>query len=90
MNPSKSVSMLLGAINLLVASSPALANQVAPMTKHEQSIEQLNVASLKSIESSWIRVPGACKARGFNASAATLAKKEISAQIQNIYSSFEV
>ncbi len=86
----KSVRALIGAINLLAVSSPVLANQVSYATTSDQKIEKLNIASLKSIESTWLEVPNACKARGFNASPVSLENKEISSHVQSIYASFGV
>ena len=85
-----SARVLIGAMNLLAVSSPLLASQVSYASTADQKIEKLNVASLKSIESTWLKVPNACKARGFNASPVSLVNKEISSQIQNIYASYGV
>lgn len=85
-----SARFLIGAMNLLAVGSPMLATQVSHAAIENQKIEKLNVASLKSIESTWLKVPNACKARGFNASPVSLENKEISAHIQNIYASFGV
>ena len=82
--------VLIGAMNLLVVGSPMLASQVSHAAPADQKIEELNVASLKSIESTWLKVPNSCKARGFNASPVSLENKAISAHIQNIYASFGV
>ncbi len=85
-----SARVLVGAMNLLVVGSPMLASQVTHAATSEQKIEKLNVASLKSIESTWLKVPMACKARGFNASPTSIENKQISSNIQNIYASFGV
>jgi hypothetical protein len=84
-----SARFLIGALNLLAVGSPLLTSQVAHAATIDQKIEKLNVASLNSIESSWLKVPMACKARGFNASPVSLENKEISSYIQNIYASYE-
>ena len=86
----KGARAFIGAMNLLAVGSPMLANQVAHSAVTDKKVEMLNVASLKSMESTWLRVPHACKARGFHASPVTLENKSISANVQNIYSSFGV
>lgn len=86
----KSAHVLIGAMNLLAVGSPMLAGQVSYAAISDHKIEKLNVASLKSIESAWLKVPNACKARGFNASPVSLENKEISSHIQSIYASFGV
>lgn len=85
-----SARVLIGAMNLLAVGSPMLVSQISHAATTDQKIEKLNVASLKSIESTWLKVPTACKARGFNASPVSLENKEIASRIQNIYSSFGV
>lgn len=85
-----SARVLIGAMNLLAVGSPMLVNQVSHAAAADQKIEKLNVASLKSIESTWLKVPNACKARGFNANPVSLENKEIASHIQNIYASFGV
>ncbi len=85
-----SARVLIGAMNLLAVGSPMLVSHVSYAATSDQKIEKLNVASLKSIESTWLKVPNACKARGFNASPVSLENKEIASNIQNIYASFGV
>jgi len=82
--------ILIGAMNLLAVGSPMLVSQVSHAVTTDQKIEKLNVASLKSIESTWLKVPNACKARGFNANPVSLESKEIASHIQSIYASFGV
>ncbi|MEN0060249.1 MAG: hypothetical protein AAGB31_15530 [Bdellovibrio sp.] len=83
-----SMRVLVGAMNLLAVGSPMLTNHLSHAATADQKFEKLNVASLKSIESTWLKVPNTCKARGFNASPVSLENKEISSHIQNIYASF--
>jgi|GEM_PF-5396466 len=85
-----SARVLIGAMNLLVVGSPMLPSHVSHAATADQKIEKLNIASIKSIESSWLKIPNACKARGFNASPATIENKVLSSHIQNIYASFGV
>ena len=85
-----SARVLIGAMNLLAVSSPMLVSQVSLAATTDQKIEKLNVVSLKSIESTWLKIPNACKARGFNASPASLENKEVATHIQSIYTSFGV
>lgn len=97
MRKIKNKKAFFGALNLLVVGSelnshpllqtesinvPSEANPIA-------EIKNLNLASLKAIESSWLKIPPNCKARGFNASPSSLANQEISTKIQSIYSSFK-
>jgi hypothetical protein len=85
-----SARILVGAMNLLAVGSPMLASQVSHAGPADQKIKKLNAASLRSIESTWLKVPNSCKARGFNASPISVKNKAISAQVQNIYASFGV
>lgn len=85
-----SARMLIGAMNLLAVGSPLLVSQVSYAATTNEKIESLNVASLKSIESTWLKVPNTCKARGFNAHPVSLENKEMASHIHNIYSSFGV
>ncbi len=84
-----SAGVLIGAMNLLAVGSPLLASQVSHVATADQKVEKLNLASLKSIESTWLKVPMACKARNFDASPVELESKAISFHIQNIYKLFE-
>lgn len=86
---NKSVQVLMGAANLLVAVSPMLANQTVHASTVDQKIEKLNATSLKCIESTWLKVTAACKARGFNADPVALVNARASTQAQSIYSTFE-
>lgn len=90
MNKNNTARALLGAINLITVSSPMLVNQVSYAATTDQKIEKLNVASLKSIESSWIKVPIICKARAFNASPVQLEDQVAASHVQSIYESFGV
>lgn len=89
MTKNPNTQILIGALNLLAISGPAHA-AVAPVATTEQKIQALNTASLKSIESGWLKVPVICKARGFNANPESLENKQVTRQIQSIYSSFVV
>lgn len=83
--------VFIGAMNLLVAGSPMLISQglqAATPSVTSQTTEELNVTSLQSIESAWLKLPKSCKARGFNASPVSVEHRELSSQIQNIYASF--
>lgn len=81
--------VLLGAVNLIVASSPFVAQAEMPVVDQKQKVEAYNVASLKSIEGSWLNVAAACKARGFNASPVELMDTSISSAAANIYAEFK-
>lgn len=86
---TKSANILIGTMNLLAVGTPMLASQSLHLALTDKKIEQANFASIKSIESSWLKVPVACKARGFNASPISLETKEIASHIQNIYSLYQ-
>ena len=90
MSGNKSAQVLVGALNLLAVASPLVGQAALASTPLDHKIEIMNAASLTSIESTWLRVPAACKARGFNAAAVRLEAPKASAQVQDIYSSFEV
>ncbi len=85
----KSTGIIIGAMNLLAISAPMLGSQSLNMHFSDKKMEQVNHASIKSIESTWLKVPVACKARGFNASPVSLVAKEMASPIQNIYSLYQ-
>ena len=85
MNKTKGANILIGTMNLLAVGAPMLAIQSLHAALNDKKMEQVNFASIKSIESSWLRVPVACKARGFNASPVSLENTEIASHIQKIY-----
>ncbi len=82
--------VLVGAVNFLIAASPLAPVQNTQALNSESKTEKLNVASLKSIESSWLKIPAACKARGFNADVSPLATSSVSPGIRDLYASFNV
>lgn len=84
----RNMNVVIGAMNLLVVASPLLASEVSHVITADKKIEKLNATSLKSIESTWLQVPNACKARGFNASPVALENNKTRLHIQNIYASF--
>jgi hypothetical protein len=86
----RNASLVVTAVNLLTIGGAILANQSSYGLEADQKIEKLNVASLKSIESTWLKMPMACKARGFNADPMPLEVKQLNPQIQGIYASFTV
>lgn len=81
--------LLLGAVGLLATNSPLISNQATATVVSEAKMTAINVASLKSMESTWLKVPMACKARGINADATSLVQKAASQDIQAIYASYE-
>lgn len=80
--------LLMGALNLLAIHSPMLVTTTAQAVANDHQMDQLNQASLKSIESTWLKVPAVCKARAFNASPVALNTSAVNSDIQSIYSSF--
>ena len=89
MNKTKGANILIGTMNLLAMGAPMLASQSLHVALNDKKMEQVNFASIKSIESSWLKVPVACKARGFNASPVSLENKVVASHIQNIYSLYQ-
>ncbi len=92
MKESQSKSAIIGVMNLLMVSAPALADQRNGFDDHGPEEKQqvaLNAASLKSIESSWLEIPATCKARGFNASPTTLEEKEASLAASHAFASLD-
>ena len=81
--------MLVGAMNLVTLAGSTASTQNANAIQSEQKMVKMNSEYLKSIESSWIRVPNICKARGFNAEPVALQTRTLSEKINNIYASFE-
>tara|TARA_B110001454_G_scaffold181094_1_gene174966 strand:+ start:18890 stop:19147 length:258 start_codon:yes stop_codon:yes gene_type:complete len=82
--------VIMGVANLVVAASPMIAHAQAPAIQHKENVAKFNVASLKSIEGSWLKVAASCKARGFNASPVELSDTSISSAAAKIYSEFKV
>ena len=85
----KKANLVLGALNLLVAGSPILAHASEPGPT-EKKQEQLNAASFKSIEGTWLQVPTICKAKNFNASPNSGAVHDLSSVAKSVYSSYAV
>jgi hypothetical protein len=84
---SKNIQIMMGALNLLALVSP-MAVRAGNHSGREQKQEQLNATSLKSMESSWLKVPALCKAKGFNANPVSLDSQELSAFAKTAYASY--
>ena len=54
-----------------------------------QTAGELNQASLRAIESSWLQIPASCKAKGFNAEPVALNESETRADIVALYLSLK-
>lgn len=83
----KTSNLILGGIQAAVLVgqiAPAFAESSMPIPD-QNAINQL---SLKSISESFLKVPGHCKAAGFNAQAVPLAKETSSALVQEIHDQF--
>lgn len=93
-NTNANTKLLVSAVGLIAAASPLLADQARASAASDSavgsSMEALNFASLKSIESSWLEVPEICKARNFNAAAVELSHKEAQKAVQAFYAAYEV
>ena len=88
MKDSYSSSVLISAMNLFIINGSAMANESFGTETSGQEQANLNSASLKSIESSWLEISPTCKARGFNASPTSLNLKEAAPTARSIYASF--
>jgi len=89
MTKNKMNYLALGALNILTIGLPFMAQAKTAMNlASTEKTELFNQASIKAIASSWLKVPAACKARGFNASPTTLEFKTASLEAQNIYNQF--
>ncbi len=89
-NTLKSFGMAgLNALAIALNLFPAHANtKPAPTSDLASQPEAINTASIKAIESTWLKIPGACKAAGFNAQPIALKNDFISAQAAAVYQSF--
>ena len=64
---NKQIQLFIGALNLFALTSSQVTHALeAPATAKKQ--ETQNMTSLKSIESSWLKIPAVCKAKNFFAS----------------------
>lgn len=71
-------------LNLFSAQADAKSE-----TKHSSAKPEVTKsASLKSFESSWLKVPPACKAAGFNAKPVALINEQMSPHATAVYQSF--
>lgn len=86
----KSALLLIGLTNLMSMTSQVFAAQPQKAGDQSANMEKLNLASLNSMENTWLRVPPTCKARAFNASPVTLETTEVAAHIQDLYSSYGI
>lgn len=89
MNKKSSAQLLVGAMNLLTVGGSFFAGHVVQASTTSEKIIQLNQASLKSIEGSWLDVPKVCKARGFNADPIVVEPIDNKSHVESIYESFE-
>lgn len=89
MNDSQRLGLILGAMNLVAAGAPIIADQAAAAAAREEKTEVLNTASLQAIESTWLKIPTMCKARHFNADPVPQTRREARPEVQALYASFE-
>jgi hypothetical protein len=77
-------------LNLLALASSFFATNAQAQTfdSAKSNTEAINTASLKAIESTWLKVPPACKAAGFNAKPVALKNDIVSADAIAIYQSY--
>jgi hypothetical protein len=87
MSQVSNAKAIMGAMSLLTAATPMIANQSPTVAAHDQKVDQLNMMSLNSMESTWLKVPHLCKARAFHATASSKSE-EMAAQVKSIYASF--
>lgn len=74
---------LAGTISGAKASTVPAALSTVSIDK----VAAVNAATVKSIESSWLLVPGPCKAAGFNALPSKVPSTQARIEIQNLYNS---
>lgn len=86
----KSAEIVFGALNLLAVGMPMLSSQDLHAAVTESQMTQINSATIKSIESTWLKVPKLCKARNFNASPVSLQTQQMASSLQSIYSLYQV
>ncbi len=77
----------LATLNLLALAGFTSQNVDKAQDAHT---ENLNLASLKSIEGSWVRVPAICKAAAFNAQPVSVKADKMSFTAMKIYQSYQV
>lgn len=87
MKNNKKIQWFVSTVSLLALDHSAIANTTQIETPTQ---EKLNMDSLKSIEGSWLKVPGMCKAKGFNANPLSLEIKAQSTQAQETYLAYDL
>lgn len=83
----------LGLISLNLATLAmnffsAQAQAQTDMSQTSKRAETADSASLKAMESTWLKVPPACKAAGFNAQPVALNNDAISLHASSVYQSY--
>jgi hypothetical protein len=69
----------------VLALVPSFLLPASPAKTAPSPVTDLNLASLKSIEGTWLKVPHSCKAKGFNAEPITVTRRPISSAVAAIY-----
>lgn len=82
----------LAGLNLLALASTLFNYNVEVDSKvnsdsKENQVAKINASTLKSIESTWLRVPMSCKAKGFNAEPTALVGERPSNAALAVYQS---
>jgi hypothetical protein len=88
MMESSKKSALLAALPVLALGVPAATSHVYPAQGSFQKVESLKAASFQSMESSWLKVPRACKAQNFFAQPQPITDKVASSLVQEIYKAY--
>jgi len=79
-----SFNLVALAMNLFSGHAQTKTGAIQPSEK----LMETNSASLKSFESTWLKVPPACKAAGFNAKPVALTNDQMSIHATAIYQTF--
>ena len=85
----------IGAASTHLLALASLINGFRPATvvvsadSKTDATERLNMASLKSIESSWLQVPGICKAKGFNAEPIIIQSEALRSDVSALYKNLQ-
>jgi hypothetical protein len=90
MNNLKKVTLAALQATVAVGSMSSLAVAADHQFDQKPSQIDINRASLKAIEASWLNVPRICKAAGFNAEPVSLPIEARSQSVNSIYLHFAV
>ena len=79
------LNVAAAAASLLSLHPSSAAESAAPRRPQADPVADLNRATLASIESTWLEVPRACKARGYNVEPITIVSEPLGPEVAAIY-----